>query len=232
MKITNIMIKKLIFSIVLVLLGLGSCDNVIQNKGVSDNFIELNIDSTLTKYPKDNENVLEIKINGVNERIEVFDTSGVLKRIQLYTNSVLDTMLTFYENGDIYSINTFWLDNKNVVDNTWIYFTSTGDTLEEKSYYYLMSGTKDHYSLNEKATIFLKINRPKYGDSLFVSNCKEVLIREKEIKTSLNSMVLQIPTDILGINKLEFTINDCLIESDTSLYCKPIMGVFKYEVIE
>jgi len=233
----NKMKQNLIICIV-VMFGLISCDSTLGDKDIKSDSNEIKNDSLVTEYPENDEYVLEIRVDSVNMRMEIFSTIGILKRIQLYTNNNLDTMLTFYENGDIYSINTFWSDNGNPVDNIWIYFDESGDTLENLGHYYLLDSVKSSYSLKEEASVFFKINRQRYGSLFFVCKSDELLKVHKKITESSseenllnNQKFLKVPTAILGMNKLEFTINDCRVENDT-LICELIKGVFEYEVVE
>lgn len=223
--------RKLILYLIL-LLGLGCCNSFQKDKDMKENIVNSTVDTLITNFPEENERVLKIVNNGITDKIEVFDMNrNILKRVQLYTDGLLDTMLTYYENGNINSINTFWSYKGKPIDNTWIYFTKDGDTIDDLSYYYIVDSVKKEYSKDEKANIALKINLPKYGDSIFVSNYRQVSDKEI-IQLTSQQFFLEVPTNVLGMNKLEFTINDCKIENDTSLFCRPIMGVYEYLVVK
>jgi len=199
------------------------------------------IDSNYVNYPQFSEYDIQIKVNGIPDRIEIFDISThKLKRIQYYSGDILDSMRTFFEDGKLKSINTFSKYHDNMVDNTWIYFTENGDTINDISYYYVISNSKKFYYKGESATITFNINKPKFGEILYINNDLNSNTNDKisnltfyELKESNRDdlMTLYVPTDTLGQIELKFTISDCFTIGDSVVQCRPMKGVFKYEVI-
>lgn len=195
------------------------------------------IDSIYKYYPVYGELTLKILIENKTDRIEVYDTTNNLNRIQYYTNNILDTIVTYDGMENINSTSTFTIEGDEIVENTRIYFSSNMDTIQDKSYYYKISNGKKIYHHSEMANISFNINRPIYGEIIYVDSdysnkASDLTIKELKEMDNDSLMTLYIPTDTLGRRELKFIISDCFTIGDSVIQCRQMKGVFKYEVIE